>query len=77
MSDFGLLSISATAFFGVFLLLGILAGLMKLLMTMFPAAEASTGSAAGSVDPAVIAVITSATAAAFPGTRVTNIEEIR
>jgi hypothetical protein len=77
MSDFGLLSISATAFVEVFLLLSILAVLMKILMMVFPAPEASTDRIAGSVDPAVIAVITSAATTAFPGSRVTKIEVIQ
>jgi hypothetical protein len=65
-----LLTISVFAFLAVFLLLSLLAGLMRGLTALFP--EQPDGP-----DEAVIAAIASAAAIAFPGTRVTRIEETR
>lgn len=68
MTEPDLLTISVFAFSAVFLLLALLAALMRLLTALFPhRAEAP--------DDAVVAGITAAAAAAYPGTRVTRIEE--
>lgn len=63
-----------TAFTAVFVLLGLLALVMRGLMAVFPLVEPP---AAPSSDPAMVAAITAAAAAAFPGTAITKIEEIR
>jgi hypothetical protein len=65
-----LLLISVFAFIAVFLLLSLLAGIMRLLTVLFP------GEPDG-LDAAVLAAITTAAAAAHPRMRVTGIEEIR
>jgi hypothetical protein len=68
--DPNLLAICASAFVAVFLLLTFLAVVMRLLMAAFP--ERVEG-----IDPAIIAAVSSAAAFAFPGTKVTKVEEIR
>jgi hypothetical protein len=65
-----LLVISLSAFVAVFLLLSFLAIVMRGLMAAYPAKV-------GGVDPVTIAAVTAAAAYAFPGTRVTKVEEIR
>ena len=65
-----LLVVSLSAFVAVFLLLAFLAIVMRLLMTAFP-------QKAGGIDSATIAALTAAAAFAFPGTKVTKVEEIR
>ena len=65
-----LLVISLSAFVAVFLLLSFLAIVMRLLLAAYP--EKARG-----IDPATIAALTAATAYAFPGTKVTKVEEIR
>ncbi len=65
-----LLVISLSAFVAVFLLLSFLALVMRLLLVAYP-------EKAGGIDPATIAALTAATAYAFPGTKVTKVEEIR
>jgi hypothetical protein len=63
-----LIVICAAAFTAVFLLLSLLAVLMRVLITVYP--ERATG-----IDPAVVAAVTAAATSAFPGMKVTNIEE--
>jgi hypothetical protein len=70
MTEPDLLSISIVAFVAVFSLLSVLAIVMRLLTTIFPG-ETDRG------DAAVYAAISSAASRAFPGTRVTRIEENR
>jgi hypothetical protein len=65
-----LLTICLSAFVAVFLLLGFLAVVMRLLIAVFP-------QKVGGIDSATIAAVTAAAAYVFPGTRVTNVEEIR
>ena len=65
-----LLVISLSAFVAVFLLLGFLAVVMRLLMAAYP--QRALG-----IDSATIAAVTAAATYAFPGTKVTNVEEIR
>ncbi len=65
-----LLVVCLTAFVAVFTLLGFLAVVMRLLMAAFPARS-------GGIDSATVAALTAAAAYAFPGTKVTRVEEIR
>jgi len=65
-----LLVVCLTAFVAVFALLGFLAVVMRLLMAAFPARS-------GGIDSATVAALTAAAAYAFPGTKVTRVEEIR
>lgn len=66
----GLFSACLIAMVAVFILLGLLAVLMELTTFVFPAAAQRT-------EPAVIAAISTVVAAAYPGARVTRIEEER
>ncbi len=61
-----------TALTAVFALLGALALLMRGLMVLLPAAPAPVSA---STDPAIVAAISTAAAAAFPGATITKIEE--
>ncbi len=63
-----LLIICTVAFVAVFLLLTLLAVAMRVLIMVFPAE-------AGGTDAAAVAAVTAAVSAAFPGTKVTKIEE--
>ena len=65
-----LLVICLSAFVAVFSLLGFLAVVMRALISVFP-------EKVGGIDSATIAAVTAAAAYAFPGTKVTNVEEIR
>ena len=65
-----LLVVSLSAFVAVFLLLTFLAIVMRLLMAVYPAKV-------GGIDSATIAAVSAAAAYAFPGTKVTKVEEIR
>ena len=67
-----LLFICLTAFTAVFVLLGGLALVMRGLIAAFPAPPVPRSS---SSDPAMIAAITTAAAAAFPDATITKIEE--
>ena len=75
MSDFGLLSICATAFTAVFLLLGFLAVVMHFIIEIFPENETAQTAPAGNIDHAVVAAITAAAGSAYPGAKVLKIEE--
>ena len=70
MNQPGLLVICISAFVAVFVLLGFLAVVMRLLIAAFP-------EKVGGIDSATIAAVTAAAAYAFPGTKVTKVEEIR
>lgn len=65
-----LLVVCASAFVAVFALLAFLAVVMRLLMAAYPMKVEG-------LDPATLAAVAAAAAFAFPGTRVTNVEEIR
>ena len=65
-----LLVICLSAFVAVFVLLSFLAVVMRVLLAAFP--EKVSG-----IDAATIAAVSAATAYAFPGTKVTKVEEIR
>jgi len=67
-----LLVISFSAFVAVFFLLSFLAVVMRLLISAFPEPEKI-----GGIDSATVAAITAAAAYAFPGTKVTKVEEIQ
>ncbi|HEX9885668.1 MAG TPA: hypothetical protein VGA70_04230 [Longimicrobiales bacterium] len=60
-----------SAFAAVFVLLSFLAVVMRALVALFPA-EVAAGT-----DAAMIAAVTSAVSVAYPGTKVTKIEEIQ
>ncbi|MDH4043136.1 MAG: hypothetical protein OEW06_01655 [Gemmatimonadota bacterium] len=66
-----LLFVCITAFAAVFVLLGSLALVMRGLIAAFPAPLP----ASSSFDPAMLAAITTAAAAAFPDATITKIEE--
>jgi hypothetical protein len=68
MGPSNLLIICASAFVGVFLLLTFLALVMRVIILLFP--QKSAGG-----DAALMAAVVSAVSTAFPGTRITNIEE--
>jgi hypothetical protein len=70
MTEPSLLVISGTAFIAVILLLGMLAGMIHVLTALFP--ERSEGK-----DEALFAAINSAAGEAYPGMRVSRIEEVR
>lgn len=71
MTEPNLLTISIFAFIAVFVLLAVLAVLMHALTVLFP--EKSSDDQ----DAAMLSAIMSAAAAAYPGMRVTHVEEIR
>lgn len=66
-----LLVICSIAFLAVFVVLTVLAAVMRGLMIVFPEPDEP----AGGVEAAVAAAIHQAVSAAYPGTRVTGIEE--
>jgi len=61
------------SFAAVFLVLAFLAAAMRLIILIFPVKKA----AAGTDDAAIYAAITSTYARLYPGTRVSNIEELK
>jgi len=65
-----LLGICLWAAVAVFILLSVLAVVMRLILWAFPAPEPGT-------DAAVVAAIAAAVERAYPGTVVTSIEEVR
>jgi hypothetical protein len=69
MTEPNLLIICAAAFIAVIVLLSLLAGIIRILTLLFPVPD--------DADAALIAAITSAHAGAYPGTRITRIEEHR
>jgi len=70
MAEQNMLFVCVFAFVAVFVLLGFLAAVMRLLMMVYP--EKSPWP-----DANLASAITSAAEKAFPGTRVTKIEEVR
>jgi len=65
-----LLVICASAFVAVFSLLAVLAVVMRLIVVIFPQSETK-------VDATVIAAVASVVSTLYPGTEMTNIEEIK
>lgn len=64
-----LLVICASAFAAVFVLLGMLALVMRALIFLFPERE-------GKIDAAFIAAVSAAASTVYAGSRVTKIEEV-
>jgi predicted lipid-binding transport protein (Tim44 family) len=81
MTEPDLLVVSVTAFFAVMILLSLLAGMIRLLMVLFPHREEEPAPARAAAvrgpDAAVLAAIHAAAAAAYPDMNVTRIEEAR
>ncbi len=71
MTEPNLLVICVAAFVAVMMLLALLAAVFALLTRMFPVPTKDE------IDPGVVAAIHTAVAAAYPGTRITAIEEVR
>jgi hypothetical protein len=65
-----LLITCVVAFVAVFVLLALLAFVMRVLVAAFPQPRSET-------DAAVIAAVTSVVTTLYPGTQVTNVEEVR
>lgn len=59
-----------TAFCAVAVLLSILAGIMRLILTIFPYKDEAT-------DATIIAAVASTVQSIYPGTRVTKVEETK
>ena len=70
MAEQNMLFVCVFAFVAVFVVLSLLAAIMRLLMMVYP--EKSPGP-----DATMASAITQAAERAFPGTRVTKIEEAR
>ena len=63
-----LLMVCVSAFSAVFVLLGLLAVVMRLLIAAFPGLVARS-------DPAMLAAISATVSAVFPGTKITKVQE--
>lgn len=70
MGSNDLVLICVSAFLAVFVLLAVLAAVMRLILVVFPARE-ETG------DAAVVAAVTTAMSTIYPGAQITRIEEIK
>lgn len=70
MENLNLLAICLSAFVYVFVILVLLAFLIRLIMFLFPAAKKGD-------DTALYTAILSTYSGIFPGTKVTNIEELK
>ena len=70
METLDLLSICGAAFLGVFILLSILALVMRLILVTFPDKKAG-------IEAAMLAAVTTAIETRFPGTRITRVEEVK
>ena len=68
MGSIELLHICGIAFLMVFVILAVLAAVMRLIIVIFPEKLAGT-------DAATIAAVSAAVQSVFPGTKVTKIEE--
>ncbi len=69
--------ICASSFIGVFIVLIFLALAMELITRVFPHKVAAISASTGADDAAIFAAITSTYARLYPGTRISNIEEIK
>jgi len=65
--------ICSIAFLAVFVVLTVLAAVMRVLIVLFPPVDESPGG----IEPALVTAITEGVKAAYPGTKVTGIEEVR
>ena len=70
MESLDLLVICASAFVGVFILLTILALVMRFIIILFPERESAD-------DSAMIAAVSTVLQTLYPGTKITNLEEIK
>lgn len=70
MNEPSLMIVCAAAFAAVLSVLALLAGLIRVLTLIFPHVEEEQ-------DAAVLAAVTAAAAQAYPGARITNIQERR
>lgn len=70
MEPSNLLTVCITAFAAVFLLLALLALIMRAITAVFSYDQ-------GTGDAAIVAAISSTMSALYPGTHVTNVEEIK
>ena len=73
MQEPNLIVICSVAFVAVFLVLTTLATVMRALMLLFPQPEEPTDT----IEPALVTAIVEAVKAAYPGTKVTGIEEVK
>ena len=65
-----LISVSISAFIGVFVLLSVLAIIMRVIIALFPQEEIED-------DSAMMAAVATTINTMFPGTKITKIEEIK
>ncbi len=70
MGSMDLVYICASAFVAVFLLLTILAIMMRVIVALFPPEDTTS-------DNAVIAAIASVAASVYPGTKISKVEELK
>jgi hypothetical protein len=70
MGQANLLLICVSAFAAVFVLLSVLALVMKLIIVVFPSRASQT-------DTAMMAAVATVVSSIYPGTKLTNIEEIK
>ncbi len=70
MGSSDLLMVCISAFVAVFILLTLLAGVMRLVLEIFPQKIAKT-------DAVMMAAVAAVASSIYPGTKVTNIEEIK
>ena len=70
MESLDLLAICVSAFIGVFLLLAVLALVMRLITVLFPEKEAVS-------DAAMIAAVSTVLQTLYPGTKITKVEELK
>ena len=73
MQEPDLLVICSVAFVAVFFVLTTLAAVMRALMVLFPQLDEPTDA----IEPALVTAIVEAVKAAYPGTKVTGIEEVK
>jgi hypothetical protein len=73
MQEPDLLVICSVAFVAVFFVLTTLAAVMRALMLLFPQLD----DPADTIEPALVTAIVEAVKAAYPGTKVTGIEEVK
>ena len=70
MGSLDLVYICASAFAAVFLLLTVLAIMMRVIIALFPPKDITS-------DAAVIAAIASVAASVYPGTKISKVEELK
>ena len=70
MSSPELLMVCVSSFLAVFVILAILAVIMRLIVVVFPAKVRTS-------DAATMAAVAAVVAQQYPGTRITNVEELK